>query len=85
MTLFLNGLGSTSRARHYARMEGDERLLRCRRRPSGAISGVWQVGIQIPANESTGGNQVSLSAGGVPVRDANLIVWVRSKPHLQPG
>jgi hypothetical protein len=44
----------------------------------GAISGVWRVDIQIPANEPKGGNQLSLSAGGVPVRDANLAVWVRS-------
>jgi hypothetical protein len=37
-------------------------------------SGVWRVNIQVPA--SAGGNQVSLTAGGVPVRDANLVVWV---------
>jgi uncharacterized protein (TIGR03437 family) len=43
----------------------------------GAISGVWQVGIQIPANAPGGALQLSLSAGGVPVRDANLIVWVQ--------
>jgi uncharacterized protein (TIGR03437 family) len=43
----------------------------------GAISGVWQVGLQLPANEPAGGNQVSLSAGSTAVRDANLIVWVR--------
>jgi uncharacterized protein (TIGR03437 family) len=43
----------------------------------GAISGVWQVDIRIPANESAGGLQFSLSAGGVPVRDANLILWVQ--------
>jgi uncharacterized protein (TIGR03437 family) len=43
----------------------------------GSISGVWQVYIRIPANE-TGASEISmsLSAGGVPVRDANLIVWV---------
>jgi uncharacterized protein (TIGR03437 family) len=44
---------------------------------SGAISGVWQVALQIPANEPSGGNQVSLTAGSTPVRDANLIVWVK--------
>ena len=43
----------------------------------GAISGVWQVALRIPANEPFGGSQVSLSAGAVPVRDANLIVWVK--------
>jgi uncharacterized protein (TIGR03437 family) len=43
----------------------------------GSISGVWQVTLQIPANEPSGGNLVSLSAGRVPVRDANLIVWVQ--------
>ena len=41
-----------------------------------SISGVWQVNIRIPANQPSGGNQTSLSAGGVPVRDANLVVWV---------
>jgi len=44
--------------------------------PLGAISGVWQVNVRIPANEPAGGNQVSLSAGGLPVRDANLVIWV---------
>jgi uncharacterized protein (TIGR03437 family) len=43
----------------------------------GAISGIWQVGLQIPANETSGGNQVSLTAGTVPVRDVNLILWVQ--------
>jgi uncharacterized protein (TIGR03437 family) len=43
----------------------------------GAISGVWQVALQVPANEPSGGNQVSLSSGNVPVRDANLVVWVK--------
>jgi uncharacterized protein (TIGR03437 family) len=43
----------------------------------GAISGVWQVNLGIPANETPGGNQVALSAGGVPVRDAGLVVWVK--------
>jgi uncharacterized protein (TIGR03437 family) len=42
-----------------------------------SISGVWQVNIQIPANQPSGGTQTSLTAGGVPVRDANLILWVQ--------
>ena len=43
----------------------------------GAISGVWQIGIRIPANQTSGGFQLSLSADGTPVRDANLVVWVK--------
>ena len=42
-----------------------------------SISGVWQVEIQIPANQPSGGVQTSLTVGGVPVRDANLILWVQ--------
>ena len=43
----------------------------------GSISGIWQVNLQIPANEPSGGNVVSLSAGSVPVRDTYLILWVK--------
>ncbi len=43
----------------------------------GAVPSVWQVNLHIPAGEGGGGIQVSLTAGGVPVRDANLIVWVK--------
>jgi len=43
----------------------------------GADGGRLQVSLQIPAGEGAGGVQVSLTAGGVPVRDANLIVWVK--------
>jgi uncharacterized protein (TIGR03437 family) len=42
----------------------------------GAISGVWQVNIQIPSGASAGETQISLTADGVPVRDGNLVVWV---------
>ncbi len=73
VTLFLNGVGSTSAPVITA--NGGITVVAVPA-PSGAISGLWQVGIQIPANESKGGNQVSFSAGDVPVRDANLIVWV---------
>jgi len=41
----------------------------------GSISGVWQVNIRMPANY-TGAVPVSLSVGGVPVRDTDLTVWV---------
>jgi uncharacterized protein (TIGR03437 family) len=41
----------------------------------GSISGVWQVNIRVPTNE-TGAVPMSLSVGGVPVRDASLTVWV---------
>ena len=43
----------------------------------GAIPGIWQVSLQIPAGQAAGGLQVSLTAGGIPVRDASLIVWVK--------
>jgi uncharacterized protein (TIGR03437 family) len=43
----------------------------------GAVAGVWQVSLRIPAGQAAGGVQVSLTAGGVPVRDTNLIVWVK--------
>lgn len=42
-----------------------------------AITGIWELNIQIPANTPAGGIQLSLTAGGVPVRDANLVVWVQ--------
>jgi uncharacterized protein (TIGR03437 family) len=41
----------------------------------GAISGVWQVDIRMPTNE-TGAVSVSPSVAGVPVRDTSLTVWV---------
>jgi len=43
----------------------------------GAISGVWQVSIRVSANTAAGGNQISLTAGGIPVRDLSLVVWVK--------
>jgi uncharacterized protein (TIGR03437 family) len=42
----------------------------------GSISGVWQVELGMTAAE-TGAIPVSLSVGGVPVRDQNLTVWVK--------
>lgn len=44
---------------------------------AGAISGIWQLSIQMPANAGSGGNRISLTAGGTPVRDPNLVVWVK--------
>jgi len=49
----------------------------------GAISGVWRVNVRIPANALPGGNQISLTAGGVPVRDGNLVVWVKETRRVQ--
>jgi hypothetical protein len=46
----------------------------------GAISGVWQLSVRMPANAGVGGNQISFTVGGVPVRDASLIIWVKSAP-----
>jgi len=42
----------------------------------GAISGAWLVAIRLPAN-LTGAIPLSISVGGVPVRDANLLVWAK--------
>jgi uncharacterized protein (TIGR03437 family) len=42
----------------------------------GLISGVWQVEIRLPTGE-TGALGLSLSVAGVPVRDADLTVWVQ--------
>jgi uncharacterized protein (TIGR03437 family) len=42
----------------------------------GSISGVWQVGIRLPAN-LTGALPLAISVGGAPVRDANLLVWAK--------
>jgi uncharacterized protein (TIGR03437 family) len=43
--------------------------------PPGLISGVWQVNIGMPTNQ-TGAVLVSPSVSGVPVRDTSLIIWV---------
>jgi uncharacterized protein (TIGR03437 family) len=91
VTLFLDGLGVTSPAQMTGAISpnpgpvldspvitanGGVTVISVSALP-GAISGVWQVALQIPANEPSGGNQVSLAAGSVPVRDANLIIWVK--------
>jgi uncharacterized protein (TIGR03437 family) len=73
MTLFLNGLGMTSLPVVTANLVT---VVSVSALPD-AISGLWQVNIRIPANASAGGNQISLMAGNVPVRDANLIIWVK--------
>jgi uncharacterized protein (TIGR03437 family) len=73
VTLFLNGLGVTSPPVVTA---NGVTVVSVSAVPN-AISGVWQVSIQMPANTGAGGNQISLTAGGVPVRDASLIVWVK--------
>jgi uncharacterized protein (TIGR03437 family) len=40
----------------------------------GSISGVWQVDLRMPANQ-TGAIPVSLLVDSVPVRDTNLTIW----------
>jgi uncharacterized protein (TIGR03437 family) len=72
VTLFLNSLGVTSAPLVTANWPGASVSA-----APDAISGIWQVSIQIPPNAGAGGNQISLTAGGVPVRDANLVVWVK--------
>ncbi len=72
VTLFLNGLGVTS-----SPVTASVGTVVSVSPMPGAISGVWQLTLQTPANAGAGGNQISLTAGGVPVRDTNLIVWVK--------
>lgn len=74
VTLFLQGLGAASAP--VVTANGGITVASVSPMPA-AVSGVWQVNLQISANAGKGGNQVSLTAGGVAVRDANLIVWVR--------
>jgi uncharacterized protein (TIGR03437 family) len=73
VTLFLNGLGATSApdiSANRATVVAVSAL-------SSASAGIWQVNLQMPADAGAGGYQISLTAGGVPVRDANVIVWVK--------
>jgi uncharacterized protein (TIGR03437 family) len=73
LTLFLNGLGVTS----PLVVAGNGVTVVSVSTVTGAISGVWQLSIQLPANAGAGGNQISLTVGGVPVRDASLIIWTK--------
>jgi len=73
VTLFLNGLGATSSPVVTANAGTVVSVSAM----ANAISGIWEVNFQIPANTPAGGIQMSLTAGGVPVRDANLVVWVQ--------
>jgi uncharacterized protein (TIGR03437 family) len=74
VSLFLNGLGPTS----APTVTGTAPLVvaSVSAMPD-AVPGIWQVSLQIPAGLGAGGVQVSLTAGGAPVRDANLVVWVK--------
>jgi len=72
VSLFLNGLGAAS----APVVAANGLTVVSVTAPPDAISGVWQVNIRIPDGASAGGNQISLAAGGIPVRDGNLVVWV---------
>jgi uncharacterized protein (TIGR03437 family) len=74
VSLFLNGLGAASAPVVTATVPLTVASVSAL---PGAIPSVWQVSLQIPAGQAAGGVQVSLTAGGVPVRDASLIVWVK--------
>jgi len=71
VTLFLNGLGAAASPVVTASSGTVVSVSALQ------VSSVWQANIQIPANSPAGGIQMSLTAGGVPVRDANLVVWVQ--------
>ena len=43
----------------------------------GSISGVWQVDVRMPANQ-TGAIPISLFVDSVPVRDTSLTIWMRA-------
>jgi len=74
VSLFLNGLGAASTPVVTATSPLTVASVSAL---AGGVPGVWQVSLQITAGFGAGGVQVSLTAGGVPVRDANLIVWVK--------
>jgi len=74
--LFLNGLGVTSRPVVTATGTTAARVISVSALPD-AISGIWRVNIQISPDAPAGGTQMSLTAGGVSVRDGNLVVWVQ--------
>jgi uncharacterized protein (TIGR03437 family) len=85
VTLFLDGLGVTSPAQMTGAISPNPGAILSSpvitanggvtvvsvSAVTGVISGVWRVALQIPANEPSGGNQVSLSAGsclcGMPI------------------
>jgi uncharacterized protein (TIGR03437 family) len=72
VTLFLNGLGVISSPIVTA---NGVTVVSVSALPD-TISGIWEVNAQIPASAVAGGNQISFTAGGVPVRDGLLVVWV---------
>ena len=72
VTFFLNGLGVSSAP---VVTGTGVTVVSVSAMPDG-ISGAWQVNALIPANGSPGGNQMSFTASGVPVRDGLLVVWV---------
>ncbi len=74
VTMFLNGLGATSAPVVSA---NDGMTVASVSMLGGPISGIWQVNIQVPGSAGAGGNQISVTAGGVAVRDTNLIIWVK--------
>ena len=74
VSLFLNGLGVTSAPVVTVPKPLTVAAVSALR---GAIPSVWQVSLQIPTGQAAGGVQVSLTADGVPTRDASLIVWVK--------
>jgi uncharacterized protein (TIGR03437 family) len=74
VSLFLNGLGVTSAP--VVTASAPLTVAAVSALP-GAIPNVWQVSLQIPTGQAAGGVHVSLTAGGVPMRDASLVVWVK--------
>ncbi len=73
VSLFLNGLGVTSAPVVTASSPFTVPAVSML---PGTVPGLWQASLQIPAGQAAGGVQISLIAGGIPVRDANLIIWV---------
>jgi uncharacterized protein (TIGR03437 family) len=74
VSLFLNGLGVTSAP--VVTSPAPLTVAAVSALP-GAIPSAWQVSLQMPTGQAAGGVQVSLTAGGVPIRDASLIVWAK--------
>jgi uncharacterized protein (TIGR03437 family) len=74
VSMLLNGVGATSAP--AVTVTGPLTLAAVSVVP-GEIGGVWLVALRIPAGQAAGGVQVSLTAGGVQVRDTGLVVWVK--------
>ena len=71
--LFLNGLGTTTSPTVTTNAG---KVISVSAIPN-AVAGLWEVAVQTPSSGMTGGLPISLSVSSVPVRDTNLVIWVK--------